>query len=292
MNNLKKKVIIGVNDNEDYLQFWDLQIKIWSKTDWKLKMIFIGDKNKYDSLNKNGFESLYIEPIKNIDTTYHIQVYCQLCKILEDNDTILYHCDMDQLMINKFTLLNDMYLNNLNINTIIHGSICFDNTSYCKKNQNSNTIMNMHNIGLSQTWKKIYSTLNIFNNNDIIQFIIVNNPQNFQLRKEDWGIDQKFLRLGVNNWLKMDTKNNIKFYSMYDVKERWLNRKASFNNQVFDFYDTYKCKIVNENIFEYIKNNRDITWLHPYLGHIFKDKKDEVNNKIKNEIILPLLNYI
>ena len=112
MNNLKKKVIIGVNDNEDYLQFWDLQIKIWSKTDWKLKMIFIGDKKKYDSLNKNGFESLYLKPIKNIDTAYHIQVYCQLCKILEDNDTILYHCDMDQLMINKFTLLNDIYLNN------------------------------------------------------------------------------------------------------------------------------------------------------------------------------------
>jgi len=41
---MKKKVIIGVDDNDDYLQFWDLQRKIWMKTDWELKMIFVGDK--------------------------------------------------------------------------------------------------------------------------------------------------------------------------------------------------------------------------------------------------------
>jgi hypothetical protein len=291
MNSLKKKVIIGVNDKEDYLQFWDLQKKIWSKTDWKLKIIFVGNKNLFDNLDKKGIETIYINPIENINTIYHIQVLTQLYKILEDNDTILYHCDMDQIMVNKFNLLEDKILNNLNINTIIHGSICFDNSPYCKNISNSNTIMNMHNIGLSQTWKNIYSHLNLKSLEDINKFIINNNPNDFKLRGGSWGIDQKILRSSVNNWLKMDAKNNIKFYSMFDLNEGWLYRIASMNNPTFNMYDSVNHKIISNNIIEYIKNNKHITWLHPYLGQFYKNK-EEVNNKIKNEIILPLLNYI
>ena len=289
---MKKKVIIGVNENEDYLQFWNLQRKIWMKTDWELKMIFVGDKKIYDNLNKDGIETVHLEPISNVNTIYHIQVFCQLCKILEDDDIILYHCDMDQIMINKFNLLDENILNKLNINTIIHGSICFDNTPYCKKIMNVDTVMNMHNIGFSQTWKKIYATLNLFNISDITEFIIKNNPNNFKLRKGDWGIDQKILRISLNNWLKINDKNNIKYYSMYDLKEGWLNRKASFVNQTFDLYDTVKQKRINKNIVDYIKNNNHITWLHPYLGHLFKERKNAVNNRIKKEIILPLLEML
>lgn len=289
---LKKKVIIGVNNNEDYLQFWDLQKKIWSKTVWKLKIIYIGDKETFDNLDKNGIETVYIKPIENINTIYHIQVLTQLYKILEDNDTILYHCDMDQLMVNKFNLLEDKILDNLDINTIIHGSICFDNSPYCKNIMNSNTIMNMHNIGLSQTWVNIYSYLNLKNLEDINNFIINNNPNNFQLRGGDWGIDQKILRNSVNNWLKINQKNNIKFYSMFDLNEGWLYRKAHMSNSTVDLYDSVKHKIINNNIVEYIKNNKHIIWLHPYLGHLFKEKKDLINKKIKAEIINLLIQYI
>ena len=291
MSFFKKKVIIGVNDNEDYLQFWDLQKKIWSKTDWELKIIYVGDKKIFDNLDKKGIETLYIKPIDNINTIYHIQLLTQLYKVLEDDNIILYHCDMDQIMVNKFNLLEDTILNNLNTNTIIHGSICFDNSPYCKNISNSNSIMNMHNIGLSQTWKKIYSHLNLKNLEDINKFIINNNPNDFKLRGGAWGIDQKILRSSVNNWLKIDAKNNIKFYSMYNLNEGWLYRKASMNKPTFNMYDSVKHKIINDNIIEYIKNNKYITWLHPYLGHLFKNK-NEVNNKIKNEIIKPLMEYL
>jgi hypothetical protein len=293
MNSLKKKVIIGVNDNEDYLQFWDLQKKIWAKTDWKLKIIYVGEKDVYNKLDKTGIETVYLENPENIKTSYYIQTVTHLSRILEDDDVICYHCDMDQILVNKYKLLEDSNLINLNYNTLIHGSICFDNSSYCKNNMNSNSIMSMHNIAFGKTWKNIYAHLNLKSLDDIINYSIKNYPPNFQIRNNSsgWGIEQCLLRASVNNWLKMDQKNNIKFYSMYDLNEGWLHRKASMKNPTFNMYDSVNHKIISNNIIEYIKNNKHITWLHPYLGQFYKNK-EEVNNKIKNEIILPLLNYI
>jgi len=79
---------------------------------------------------------------------------------------------------------------------------------------------------------------------------------------------------------------------MNELKEGWLYRKASMVNQTFDLYDTVNRKIINNNIIDYIKNNNHITWLHPYLGCFFKEQKDIVNNKIKKEMILPLLEIL
>lgn len=289
---MKKKVIIGVNDNESYLQFWDLQRKIWMKTDWKLKIIFVGDKKIYDNLNKEGIESVYIETPDNIKTSYYIQTITHLSRILEDDDTILYYCDMDQILINKFKLLDNETLNVLNENILIHGSICFDNTSYCKNKMNINTFMSMHNIAFAKTWKKIYEHLNLNSLNDIIEYTKKNYPEKFTYRGNNWGIEQYLLRNSIKIWLKNDAKNNIVNFSMDELKEGWLYRKASLPNPTFDCYDSVNHKIINNNLIHYIKNNNHITWLHPYLGSLFKGYEDVVNDKIKKEIILPLLEML
>jgi len=107
---------------------------------------------------------------------------------------------MDQILINKFKLLEDKKLKLLNENTLIHGSIRFDNTSYCKTKSNIEAFMSMHNIAYSKTWKKIYKHLNLNSLDDIINYTKKNYPVNFAYRGKNWGIEQHLLRNSIKIW--------------------------------------------------------------------------------------------
>ena len=78
---------------------------------------------------------------------------------------------------------------------------------------------------------------------------------------------------------------------MKDLSEGWLYRLASIPSPTYDLRDSVTGNIINTNVVDYIKQNKHITWFHPYLGHLFRDK-NEVNNKLYQEIIIPLIDYL
>lgn len=280
---MKRKIIFGCDDNEDYLQFWNLQRLIWIKKGWMPKLYFIGSEEKYNTLEKEGAEVIRIEPIKGIHTAYMAQIYKLFSVILEEKNSIIYFCDMDTIIVNNFVFID----NKIEENELKISSLIFENQKGYTKKINKNYFMCMHNLSTVDTFKKIFYDIN--NTKDGLKdFLVRNYSPDYRLRGNGWNTDQNILSYYINKW-KLKDGNKISFHSMYDSKEAWLYRLASTKNPNYNMKDSYNCKIINNNIIEYINNNKHIIFLHPYLGHLFGKNKDQCNKKIKEEIINPLI---
>lgn len=278
-----KKVIFGCDENEDYLQFWNLQRLIWIKKGWIPKLYFIGSQEKYNTLEKEGAEVIRIEPIKGIHTAYIAMMYFTLSYILEKEECICYLSGIDTLLVNDFSFLNI----EPDVKEVKYSSICIDsNSTGHSKKINKNYLMGMHFYCLSSTAKNIYYDIEP-TKEGVNKFLIKKYPSNFQIRGNGWGKDQEVFNHYINKW-KIKQGNKLSFYSMYDSKEAWLYRLASMGHANYDMRDSYNGKIINRNILQYLDNNRHITFLHPYLGHFFGKNKDQCNQKIKEDIIKPL----
>jgi len=288
---MKKVIITSCDENDDYLQLWDLFKLCWVKMGWHIKFYFIGSKNKYLTLNQDeeNVEIVHIIPLKNIHTAFTAQIFCQCGPVLENNNTICYTSGFDNILINKFKFLDDENIE-LAKNNIINSCIDIDRNKYgYSSNVSRSSYMSMHFLGNSSLFKKLYYDIGSDDIEHFFSFIKSSYPQNYQVRGPGWSTDQKLL----NKYIKIWTSNNniIIKKSMKDLSEGWLYRLASIPSPTYDLRDSVTGNIINTNVVDYIKQNKHITWFHPYLGHLFRDK-NEVNNKLYQEIIIPLIDYL
>jgi hypothetical protein len=289
---MKKIVITSCDENDDYLQLWDLFKLYWVKMGWYVKFYFIGSKSKYLTLNQDeeNVEIVHISPLKNINTAFMAQMFCTYGVVLEKDNTICYWSGFDTILIRKFKFLDDKNIE-LAKNNIINSCITlgwWQGHGYSSK-VSGDSYMGMHFLGNSSLFKKLYYDIGSGDIEHLISFIKSSYPQNYQIRGHGWGTDQEILNKYIKNWI---ANNNILIKkSMKDSNEGWLNRMASIPKPTYNLRDSVTGNIINTNVVEYIKQNKHIIWFHPYLGHLFKDK-NQANNKLYKEIIIPLIDYL
>jgi len=292
MCSLKKMVVCACNENEDYLQFWNIQRILWNKKGWLIRLYFIGSEETYNKLNKEQAEVIHINPINGINTAYMAQMYAQYSHILEkDNDTIVISIGMDNILVGNPPYLEDEFLKKINDNEIHHIMLDFNNkiNTYGNK-KTSEYYISLWFLYKVRTFKELMGVSSNENFN-FTKFIIDNYPTNYRIRGSGWGTDQEILNKSIKTWVSANINNKLLIYSVNDVKERWLYRIASSKTPSYDMKDSITHNVINNNYIEYIKTNKNIYWIHPFLGHLFNTNKDIANLKIKTDIINPLIEY-
>lgn len=289
---MKKIVITSCDENDDYLNFWNVLKIYWIKMGWYVKFYFIGSKNKYLTLNQDeeNVDIIHIKPIENVHTAFTAQFFIQFGCVLEKNeDAIIYYTGFDNILVNDFKLLDNKILKNIKSGQIINSCIDIQSNFNGYSNVKSKNYLSMHFIAKVSTFKNLYFDI-IPNEKEFINFIIKNYPKNYTIRGCGWSTDQMVLNKYMKLW---EINNTIEKYSMNDLQEGWLYRFDMPRNLTFRFRDSVNGNIINNDIVNYIRKNKHITWFHPPLGHLYGEKnKVIINNKIKQEIIKPLMDYL
>jgi hypothetical protein len=245
-------VILSMDNNPLYADFWMLNCKLWQKIGVKPILIKIGD---HDSIDDDG-EKIVINrrAIENIDTGFQAQISRLWAAMLFPEKTSIIS-DIDMLPLNK--------------------NYFFENIKQYDSNQILSFFSNAYDSETRQPMCYLFASGNVFR--EIISSSIdyrefVNTVYEFCGKKERWTADEDYFEFKLSLWLKDNGHRLVRIHREKDNFNKASNRIDRL------FIDINK----QDEYVEAISQFYDMHCPRPYIS--YKDFIDNIVNAVLKKL--------